>query len=382
MKSRFDEIVGLRIYLAAWVAIDHGLETAGFLNPTNALLRVLLDGGSSVAVFIIISGFVITHLIETAHEPYGKYLVRRAFRLYPVYIIACICGFFTADSWVRLAAMSPWSHALGWSEYTQNILARAQQLHTNPLGHIAAHLFMMHGAIPDQILAFSASTILPAAWSISLEWQFYLVAPLVLFGLRTRTGVIWTTIASLMLFIITKNGYLGEHEFRSFIGSAVPYFAVGIASRLAIGWASGLKLNPLAVSAVGCAALLMIGKDPTPLLVWTIFYSFLVWQDDGLLSRLFRFLTAARPIVLFGEASYSLYLIHRPIQILLGIAAITTIGRTQHGMLMVQMAAIAIALLISLGLYFGVEKPFIRMGKQITGGRSRACMADVASPGP
>jgi peptidoglycan/LPS O-acetylase OafA/YrhL len=382
MKSRFEEIIGLRIYLAVWVAIGHGLETAGYLVPTNKLLRVLLDGGDSVAVFIIISGFVITHLIETAHEPYGKYLVRRAFRLYPVYILACIFGFLIADDWAHMAASSPWSYVPGWGEYAQNILVRARQIHTNPLGHIAAHLFMMHGVVPNQILLFSASTILPAAWSISLEWQFYLVAPLVLFGLRTRTGMVWTSVISLIFFAATQKGYLGEHDFRSFLGSAVPYFAIGIASRLAIGWASTLNFSPLPAAAVGVAMLLMLGKETLPLLVWTVFYCFLVWQGDDPLSRLFRLVTAARPILLFGEASYSLYLIHRPIQVLLGAMTLTTIGRTQHGMLTVEMVAIVIALFVSIGLYFGVEKPFIRIGKQITGGRSRVSMVDVATAGP
>lgn len=372
MKSRFDEIVGLRIYLAAWVAIGHGLQTAGYVYPTNPLLRLLLAGGASVDVFIIISGFVIAHLIESSREPYGKYIVRRGFRLYPVYIISCIFGFVIADTWSQLAIISPWSQVQGWGEYAKNIVDSTQQLHANPMGHIAAHAVMMHGVVPNEILPMAARTILPAAWSISLEWQFYLVAPLVMFGLRTRTGVFWTALLSAMFFVATKKGYLGEHDFRSFIGSSIPFFAVGIASRLAIGWASKLEFKPLTAATVASALLLMLGKEVLPLLVWAIFYSYLVWQGDDPLSRLFRLLTTARPMLLFGEASYSLYLIHRPIQVVLAMATVTTIGSTQQGMLIIQMLAVALALLVSVGLYFGVEKPFIRLGKQLTGGRARA----------
>ena len=382
MKSRFDEIVGLRIYLAAWVAIDHGLQTAGYVYPTNPLLRLLLASGASVDVFIIISGFVITHLIETAREPYGKYIVRRGFRLYPVYIISCIFGFLIADRWSHLAATSPWSHVQGWGEYAQNVVDSAQQLHVNPVGHILAHATMMHGVVPNQMLPLAARTILPAAWSISLEWQFYLVAPLVLLGLRTRTGVFWTTLLSALFFFASHKGYLGQHDFRSFIGSAIPFFAVGICSRLAIGWASKLEFHPLTAATVGSALVLMLGKEILPMLVWTVFYCYLIWQRDDPLSQLFRILTTAKPMLLFGEASYSLYLIHRPIQVVLAIATVTTIGSTQQGMLIIQMIAVALALLVSVGLYFGVEKPFIRLGKQLTGGGKRAGAAPVAVPRP
>lgn len=44
-------------------------------------------GGVAVFVFIILSGFVITHLLFTKRERYLSYLVRRAFRLFPAYLV-------------------------------------------------------------------------------------------------------------------------------------------------------------------------------------------------------------------------------------------------------------------------------------------------------
>ena len=377
MKSRFDEIVGLRIYLAAWVAIGHGLQTAGYVIPTNPLMRFLLAGGASVDVFIIISGFVITHLIETAREPYGKYIVRRGFRLYPVYLISCVFGFLIADSWSHLSTISPWSNVEGWGAYSKNVVDSAQQLHINPFGHIAAHALMLHGVVPNEILPMAARTILPAAWSISLEWQFYLVAPLVLFGLRSRGGIFWTALLGAMFYVATSKGYLGQHDFRSFIGSSIPFFAVGICSRLAFGWVSKLECNPLTVATASCAVIIMLGKEVLPLFIWAVFYSYLVWQRDDPISRLFRLLTKARPLLILGEASYSLYLIHRPIQVVLAVLTISTIGSTQHGMLIMQMVAVVIAIIVSIGLYFCVEKPFIRLGKHLTRSRAGAGVTDA-----
>jgi peptidoglycan/LPS O-acetylase OafA/YrhL len=38
---------------------------------------------------------------------------------------------------------------------------------------------MLHGAVPDVLVRNAPSAFLIPAWSVSLEWQFYLVAPLV-----------------------------------------------------------------------------------------------------------------------------------------------------------------------------------------------------------
>jgi len=56
-----------------------------------------------------------------------------------------------------------------------------------PGPQLLAHLTMLHGAVPDQILPGSSITYLPPAWSISVEWQFYLVAPF-LFAFLKRPG--------------------------------------------------------------------------------------------------------------------------------------------------------------------------------------------------
>jgi peptidoglycan/LPS O-acetylase OafA/YrhL len=109
-----------------------------------------LAGNYCVQGFMILSGYVITQLVLTKREPYGQYILRRAFRLYPAYLVALAFS-------VLLSLGTP-----------------------DLLAHLVAHLTLLHGLIPDSVLPNSALSLLVPAWSISLEFQFYLILPLVL----------------------------------------------------------------------------------------------------------------------------------------------------------------------------------------------------------
>jgi peptidoglycan/LPS O-acetylase OafA/YrhL len=85
----------LRAYLALWVLVDHVLWVAGYWQDTVAglptmyatIARLMVSGSYAVDLFIIISGFVIMHLLDKQGEPYLQFIVRRFFRLFPVFIV-------------------------------------------------------------------------------------------------------------------------------------------------------------------------------------------------------------------------------------------------------------------------------------------------------
>ena len=95
---RFDELEGLRGWLA-WIVVGWHLVLACDLK-SRFLLFQPAAGAASVAVdvFIILSGFVITHLMLDKHESYAPYLLRRALRLYPNYIVALALGLATTPA--------------------------------------------------------------------------------------------------------------------------------------------------------------------------------------------------------------------------------------------------------------------------------------------
>ena len=66
----------------------------------------------------------------------------------------------------------------------------------------------------------------------------------------------------------------------------------------------------------------------------------------------------------------------------MAIALVGGVGATQRGMLAVQLVAIPVAAVLSLLLFFGVEKPFMRLGKQLTSSRKPVTPAEIAATAP
>ncbi|MFS2197905.1 acyltransferase family protein [Pseudomonas sp. Pseusp3] len=135
-----------RLLLAVLVAVSHMGKTFMGLNP----------GVIAVISFLIISGFVMTSLIErnyTAPEKVGLFYLDRALRLYPQFLlyfaVSCAVIYFLLPGTPQAAELT-----------LRNIAA---SLTIVPLG------FYMFGA--------AGSWILPPAWSLGLEMCFYLVIP-------------------------------------------------------------------------------------------------------------------------------------------------------------------------------------------------------------
>ncbi|KQM72169.1 acyltransferase family protein [Sphingomonas sp. Leaf20] len=383
MNQRFNEIVGLRFYLAVWVAVGHGMRLAGYADESSPVTSLLLNGDAAVVIFMIISGFVIAHLIATSREAYVPYIIRRFFRLYPAFVVCSLLGYFLIEPWAQLTAAAPWSDEKGWTAYANAVEGIATSQREHLAAHLFAHATMLHGMIPREILPYAARTFLPAAWSISLEWQFYLIAPLILAACRSSRGLTVLTVTAAALYALAWKGLFGHFLGLSFIAMASPYFAIGIASRLAFPKLVNLPVSPLPAAVLAVSVAISLTKDAVPLAIWGAFYSYLLWQNnDRLTGRMFRLVTTPKPLFILGEASYSLYLLHRPIQVILAVILAGAVGASQRGMLAVQLIAIPIAALFSLALFFGIEKPFMKFAKRVTVSKKPVSPAEIAATGP
>jgi peptidoglycan/LPS O-acetylase OafA/YrhL len=362
----FDEIVGLRIYLALWVAVNHALQLAGYVRTTNPVIAFLTSGHEAVMMFIIVSGFVITNLLLSKQESYECYITRRFFRLYPAYILCGIAGYFAAAPWAWIVQTAPWQTVPGWTDYARGIVELRDELAHNFWPHLLLHLGMVHGLVPNEILNRAPMTILPAAWSVSLEWQFYLIAPLVIAATHKRWRLAGLLAAALLVYVAYRKDVFGHYAIGSSILGAWPYFAIGIASRLAYPALATLRVPPVPAMAGVLVVGIAFAREPLPIVLWGLFMVGSLWREGFRpFARVFELLFMSGPAQRLGEASYSLYLVHRPVQVALGALALSSFALDRPTMLAVQLAAILVAIPVSLALYFAVERPGMALGRRV-----------------
>ncbi len=115
-----------------------------------------------------------------------------------------------------------------------------------------------------------------------------------------------------------------------------------------------------------------------PLTIWFCFFSYLLWHESApITGRIFQVLTKTKIPLLIGSMSYSIYLIHRPLQFLLLRAAMSQVSVTHLSALMIQVAAILLTLPVSYLLYRLVEMPGQVFGKKAAAYLSRKSIGAV-----
>lgn len=219
--QRVPAFEALRGVMALWVLIGHVVIAFdnGFKNP---LWDALIQNDRAVDIFIALSGFAILFLLDQQKVTYTTYLRRRFLRLFPLYIAALLVSALLADLSIAVITALP--------SASQRTLARIALLqasidHTIP--HLAAHLTMLHGLLPANLLPANDYAFLGQAWSISVEWQFYLIAPL----LATLTRGPYLLLRVGLAVAIGMSLHKLRVQFgTSFIGWHVAWFALGIAS--------------------------------------------------------------------------------------------------------------------------------------------------------
>lgn len=341
------ELESFRGLLAMWVVFSH-------IMIPNA---PKLNGDNAVSLFMMLSGFVICILLYKNKEKYLKYIYRRFLRLFPLFIFSFIFSVAFVDVFISSIDIYPWS---GSKEVVRRLVFEESKQEI--WKHIIVHATMLHGVIPRDILPNAPYAYLGPAWSISLEWQFYIVAPLIIYSFKRLLP--FTIMLGIFIFLDEKStmgvSYLPESLHFFLIGVMSFYFIFGEKNNK---WIYLLKIGLL----LGFT-LFQSRHDfyqLWPVITWLIVIESVFSNKLGHTLPWVRYVLQMKYIRYLGRISYSLYLIHLPIIYLMSYFLVS-IGLDFDPYLYTVVyvpSMLVVVLLIAHLTYNFIEKPFINLGK-------------------
>jgi peptidoglycan/LPS O-acetylase OafA/YrhL len=368
-RQRLVGLDGIRGLAALYVVINHVFLRAFPGYPVDHApfwAGWLIYGRFAVVVFIVLSGFSLA-LSPARHgwrlDGVSQFARRRARRILPAY-------------WAALA----FSLAVAW-------LIVPQPGHGMPDAKSA----LVNGLLVQNIVGAHSPNA--AFWSMAVEAQLYLLFPLLLLIVRRRSAVVMLATVTLVVVAV---GIFGPHISRvdTFVIQSPPdlaaLFAVGILSAGIVGSSTARRSWPwpwLALAAV-VPVLATIWWQGS---VWTLDHLF--WVDLALgpaIACLLASLATGRPAALLrvldsrplrklGLSSYSLYLTHAPIVVIVYERIVA--GRVRQGVpAFLVTFAIAVPLTIVFARLFAAvfEKPFLRRRSRSAAPRLRLPRAEGA----
>ena len=299
-------------YFHSWTVLDRFPEATSY--PIPVLSKY---GGMGVDVFFAISGFVICLVVSRAHFRPSEFLVRRIFRLYPLWLLTLTL--FAAGAWL-------------W-----------------------------RGPTADETVGFFlySATLLPTdgfpfyniGWSLQHEMLFYLMAVAVAPFFRV-TGIVLVLGASTITNHLVNLPsplplFLSYHA--EFLAGVLAFVALPFLKRI-----GGLLLTLLGMGLFGVFAGWSEASGLLPIALFFLMVGLAVIElPDNFMSR---------SLVLLGDASYSIYLLH-PLVFLVAKSATVAFHGATWAEEPLRFLAIAATICLSLLSWNFFERPFISIGE-------------------
>lgn len=321
-------------------------------------------GSFGVRLFFVISGFLITGILLNMRDTggsIGAFYARRALRILPAYYALLAIGWLLDLQGFRQWA--PW-HAI----------------------HLSNVLFTLEGnySIPWWTSHF---------WSLSVEEQFYLFWPVVMFLVprRALAGVIVAFIAIGVMFRLKATTWLGLPTIAAGVLPPAAFDALCLGALLALlRYLSGRPLPPiargvlLAFGAAGLAVVVFQHFSPLPpglpilvyLEAWGPVLGFAALVDiastgSAKPAAAFNW----RPMQALGRISYGVYLYHLPLAILVDYGCRSNgLSCSQRGLTYFLLAS-ALTITVAALSWFVFERPINELKRHFPyGGKARSAV--------
>lgn len=353
----FPAVDHLRAFAALLIVFYHGLHLfsydarfhedfgpAHWLQSGNVLVGALAEGHTAVALFMVLSGFILTYGSLDRDLDYAGFIRNRLLRTYPLFLLLVFAG------------VCAFPDRFAWPSFLQTVFGFAN----------------MPGAL-------AAPPFTSMLWTIGVEWQFYLIFPLLLVVLKsgwTRNAAGLIAVLLLMRAVAVLAGANPRDLGYSTIVGRLDQFVIGMWAayffkRHPLSSAQGGALAAVALAAVIAALyafnaaggwpLTAAWKTAWPTLEGVLWAAFLVGYVDFVKDTGARW---SRVLAWIGGISYSMYLTHyMVISTLIKYGwRIEFSGRVVvDALLDTLLLALPITLLMSALTYRFVELPFLRL---------------------
>ncbi len=323
-------------------------------------------GWIGVDLFFVISGFLIAGiLLDTRGEAgyFRNFYARRVLRIFPLYYL------FVGIVWIVFAGNPAFRHDAG-----------------SPVWY-----FVHLGNVPEGVLGHEVPYWLAPVWSLAIEEQFYLTFPLLVYLLDRRrlTVALLAMIVAAPLIRLATTLAMPDHERVQYLFTPCRIDTIAFGCLLAViiravdleRWRG--TLLRIAFLALPVTAVLAVASrlDRTSPFDRVLGYSVVAIGCASLvalivLSRGSRATLILRwaPLRYFGKLCFGLYLLHRPADTLVSVAA-SRIG--VEGDLWLMPFKIGLALALATLSWRLIEQPFLDLKDRFTSKSHPAGISDV-----
>ena len=298
LPARLDSLTGLRFF-AAWLVVAHHFTNLGDLP---FIWRYTGFGATGVTFFFVLSGFVLTWSFVPRDTP-PRFYWRRFARIWPLHAVTTLIAL-------------PVFYSMRDVPYDWTA--------------IVLSFLLLHAWVPTATTYFAGN---PASWSLSCEMFFYAIHPLIVrttLALRLVALAAVTALVLAAVFIVAR--WSPEWWSARIVGWLLyisPLFRVGefllgvaLAAAMKRGFRVPIGVIPAALLVAGWfhleyrispqqfGAELQVLTANLTYVVLPVLYAALIAAAAQLDFDGARSVLRSKPMVLLGQWSYALYLIH------------------------------------------------------------------------